>query len=83
MTLTSVSAISRLSTVYNPVSEAMMAKSAKDPSNNPARNKQDSAQKIVKSGEPGDGTLSDDDLKKVTGGPIYMGTHGAGGGGAG
>ncbi len=58
-----------------------MAKTPKETTRNPAGSAQDE-QKIDKSSKPGDTALSDDDLKKVTGGPIYMtGSHGAGGGG--
>ena len=58
-----------------------MAQTPKQTARNPAKTRQNE-QKIDKSGKPGDAALSDDDLKKVTGGPIYMtGSHGAGGGG--
>jgi len=53
-----------------------MAK-VKDTARKPAGNDKNQ-QKIDKLGKPGEAALSDDDLKKVTGGPIYM--HGSGGG---
>ena len=57
-----------------------MAKAPKD-AGKPARNRQN-RQKIDQAESPTDGALSEDQLKKVSGGPIYMtGTHGAGGGG--
>lgn len=54
-----------------------MAKAAKDTASKPARNRQ-KAQKVDKAALPADEALSEDELKKVSGGPIYM--HGTGGG---
>lgn len=54
-----------------------MAKAPKDMPGKPARNRKN-PQKVDKAGTPADEALSEDELKKVSGGPIYM--HGSGGG---
>ena len=54
-----------------------MAKAPKDTPAKAARTRQ-KGQKVDKSGMPADEALSEDELKKVSGGPIYM--HGTGGG---
>lgn len=59
-----------------PISEVTMAKAPKDPGK-PARSRQ-KEQKLDKAETPADDTLSEEELKKVSGGPIYM--HGTGGG---
>jgi hypothetical protein len=57
--------------------EAMMTKTPDEAARKPA-GRQQTEQKIDKSSKPGDAALSDDDLKKVTGGPIYRGGGGTG-----
>ncbi len=58
-----------------------MAKTSKETVRNPAASRRNE-QKIDNLSKSDDTALSDDDLKKITGGPIYMtGSHGAGGGG--
>lgn len=60
-----------------PSQEVTMAGSTRNTVNKPPRSKEE-AQKIVESGKPSDdGTLSDDDLKRVSGGSAL------GGGGSG
>ena len=53
-----------------------MAKAPNDQPGKPARRR--TPQKIDKASPPADDALSEEELKKVSGGPIYM--HGTGGG---
>jgi len=65
-------------TFWTDSKEATMAKSSKDATKKPPRGKKTPEPKITKTGETPDDSLSEEDLKKVSGGPIYM--HGTGGG---